>query len=479
MAKNKKSGVPTTRAKKNGGTPPPTAKSRGGGASTTAKRRSAATATATATPSSLSSSPLERLLSHALNVYTLGFAFFRVGELIPLLLGRNDGAECQLAFLGSFAVRRHLDRRGKKLLRFVTMLASIYLMDYKIPEPLPESDGRHRGRTVVVTGANSGVGYETSRQLAVDYEMEVVMGCRSAARCRNAAGRINAEIAASKSRGSVEPMPVDLSDFRSVESFASRLDGRSVDVLFNNAGYAPSANVPVNEYGLDPSFASMHLAHFLLAERLIRSNPQLRVVATSSGTHHLCAMPFTYTPRSVYEMMPSGVRKWLMPQNPGCLDEDYLKMGIRSATDGGAYIQAKIANVMHVMEIPKHHPEATAIAIDLGWVGTSIQPFMSRKLSPTSLGWMRNAAVGVSPMIHAILDGEEELHAQLGGERRRRKDSGFIVNTFGRAEEAFSYSWWRRGANADLSGERMRGLAEKLWEESARVLTTNGFTVEK
>ncbi len=50
-------------------------------------------------------------------------------------------------------------------------------MDYKIPEPLPEADGRHWGRTVVVTGANSSVGYEKLRQLVTDYEVDIVMGC--------------------------------------------------------------------------------------------------------------------------------------------------------------------------------------------------------------------------------------------------------------------------------------------------------------
>lgn len=172
-----------------------------------------------------------------------------------------------------------------------------------------------------------------------------------------------------------------------------------VDVLFNNAGYVPNPHEPVNKYGLDPSFTSMHLSHFYLAEELIRSNPKLRVVNTSSGTHHICAIPFAMVPPVLYRAIPSGVRRKLLPQNPGCIDDDYLTNGIRSETTASAYIEAKLANVMHVAELPRRHPGITAIAIDLGWVGTSIQSFMTGTLTPTNLGWMRSATVGVAPVL--------------------------------------------------------------------------------
>eukprot|EP00571_Detonula_confervacea_P006914 CAMPEP_0172317922 /NCGR_PEP_ID=MMETSP1058-20130122/33295_1 /TAXON_ID=83371 /ORGANISM="Detonula confervacea, Strain CCMP 353" /LENGTH=347 /DNA_ID=CAMNT_0013032609 /DNA_START=367 /DNA_END=1410 /DNA_ORIENTATION=- len=347
------------------------------------------------------------------------------------------------------------------------MVALVYMIDSYIPKPLPVANESHSAKTVVITGANSGVGYETSSQLAVKYGVQVIMGCRSEVKCANAANTINAEIASAKSNGSVTPLLIDLSNLESVKLFASQLESRRVDVLFNNAGYAPSEHIPVNSYGLDPSFTSMHLSHFFLSERLLKSNPNLRVVNTSSGTHHFCAIPFAYMPSLIQNLFP-------LPQNPGCIDEDYLRNGIRSETDQAAYIQAKLANVMHAVEIPRRHPHASSIAIDLGWVGTNIQPFMKGHLTPTSLGWMRSASVGISPMLHAILTSNEELLDNLE-DGRKRKDSGIVMNVFNRPEEAFSYPWWKDGTHANLSREQMMKWGEKLWEESTNLLQINGY----
>lgn len=227
-------------------------------------------------------------------------------------------------------------------------------------------------RTIVITGANAGIGYEASRQLAVNYGMQVIMGCRSESRCNKASNDIRAELAATNNtQGSVTPMLLDLSNFDSVETFASQLKGRHIGTLFNNAGYVPTAGLPVNSYGLDPSFTSMHLSHFYLTELLLRENPTMRVINTSSGTHHLCALPFAYIPQWIRENYLT------LPQSCGCITEEFLQSGIRSETDDAAYIQAKLANVMHAVEIPRRHPNAAlSVAIDLGWVGTMIQPFM-------------------------------------------------------------------------------------------------------
>ncbi len=135
-------------------------------------------------------------------------------------------------------------------------------------------------------------------------------------------------------------------------------------MLFNNAGYVPREGEPVNAMGLEPSFASMHLGHFYLTELLLRENPRMRIVNTSSGTHHMCAM--------LSLLRGSGGRGG----EPGCIDDAFFRSGVRSPSDGLAYVRAKLANAMHAVELPRRHPGATAIAIDLGWVGTSIQPFM-------------------------------------------------------------------------------------------------------
>ena len=311
---------------------------------------------------------------------------------------------------------------------------------------------------------NSGVGYETARQLSVIYGTHVIMGCRSEIKCTKAANRINNELTATKSNGSVTPMIIDLANLDSVKSFATQLEGRKVDVLFNNAGYAPVDKSSVNDMGLNPAFNDMHLAHFYLTEQLLKEHPILRVVYTSSGTHHCCALPFAFVPSFVLELLPNIHR-------PGCIDDEYLSTGIRSPNDAAAYFSCKLANVLHATQIPRHHPHATSVAIDLGWVGTSIQPWMQTQLSPTSLGLMRSANVGVLPMINAILSTDDELLDGLS-EGRKLSDGGIIMNTLGRTEEALTYGHW---IHANLTRERMIEVADKLWDESVKILKANGY----
>ena len=82
--------------------------------------------------------------------------------------------------------------------------------------------------------------------------MNVVMGCRSNYRCDAAANTIKSEIVSSKSlsSGSIIPLSIDLSNFDSVKTFVSLFKEKKLhaDVLFNNAGYVPGPNVPVNDF---------------------------------------------------------------------------------------------------------------------------------------------------------------------------------------------------------------------------------------
>ncbi len=326
------------------------------------------------------------LAAVCLAVYTLGFIFFRIAEIAMCFFYYSR--ECVSVLIGTSILHRSINLRGKIVLHILSMIVIAYLLDNYIPKPLPpppltnDDANSFSSKTIVITGANAGIGYEASRQLAVNYGMQVIMGCRSESRCLNAANDISAEIAAttttnsatmkSQGRGSVNPMLIDLSNLDSVQTFASQLKGRQIDTLFNNAGWVPTAGIPVNSYGLDQSFTSMHLSHFFLTELLLAENPTMRVINTSSGTHHICALPFAYLPPFILQSNYIA-----FPQSHGCITEEYLQSGIRSETDEAAYIQAKLANVMHAVEIPRRHPRASvSVAIDLGWVGTTIQSFM-------------------------------------------------------------------------------------------------------
>ena len=401
---------------------------------------------------------LSTLIDAVLLVYSLAFCFFRIGELVPVM--NSYPLEFKTVLFGAVSLRLLLPKRSMgQLVHVVTLIASVYAMDIGAVKPLPAASESYATKTVFITGANSGVGFETARQLVVNYGMKVILGCRSAAKCNAAVISINAD--ASSNKGSASPLMIDLSSFDSVKQAASQLNEQKVDVLFNNAGFAPDLGTPVNEYLLDPSFTAMHLSHYLLTELLLQANPSLRVVNTSSGTYHLCAIPFAYLPGNLVNLI-----EW----NPGCVDEQFLQLGIRTPTDSGTYFQAKIANVMHAVSIPLNHPQATSVAIDLGWVGTSIQSWMkSSSISPTSMKLMRNTQTGVLPAMHAILSTNEELLDGLGKDRQWN-DGGIIMNTLGFIEESYSHPWW----TDNLSRDRMLELGRKLWVTSLR--TIKGLT---
>jgi NAD(P)-dependent dehydrogenase (short-subunit alcohol dehydrogenase family) len=101
-------------------------------------------------------------------------------------------------------------------------------------------------KVVLVTGSNTGVGYETARRLALG-GYEVVLGCRDRQKASTAAHQINAEVAARGDAGGVGlaiPMHLDLADLDSVRHFVSVFEatGKKLHVVVGNAGL--NSNTP-------------------------------------------------------------------------------------------------------------------------------------------------------------------------------------------------------------------------------------------
>lgn len=140
------------------------------------------------------------------------------------------------------------------------------------------------GRVALVTGANSGVGFETARQLA-HRGAHVVMAVRSETKGKAAAAAIGEE----RPGASIEVRRLDLADLTSVEAFADRFaaEGGELDLLVNNAGVmAPPRTL--SPQGHELQFAVNHLGHFALTGRLlrlIRRDRDPRVVTVSSLAH--------------------------------------------------------------------------------------------------------------------------------------------------------------------------------------------------
>jgi NAD(P)-dependent dehydrogenase (short-subunit alcohol dehydrogenase family) len=150
-------------------------------------------------------------------------------------------------------------------------------------QPLPDQTGR----LAVITGANSGIGFEIARALAIA-GADVVLATRNADKGELAAGQIRR--AAPSAHVSREAL--DLSSLASVAAFAEgrHRAGRPIDLLINNAGIMALPTRKLTDDRFEMQLGTNHLAHFALTAELVdlvRAAPAPRVVTLSSGAAHL------------------------------------------------------------------------------------------------------------------------------------------------------------------------------------------------
>ncbi|HEX4352598.1 MAG TPA: oxidoreductase, partial [Polyangiales bacterium] len=179
------------------------------------------------------------------------------------------------------------------------------------------------GRTAIVTGANTGIGRETARMLALK-GANVILACRNADKGQAAIASILAE----KPAGRVSVETLDLSDLESVAAFANDFRSRHdrLDLLIENAGVM----VPPlgrTRQGFELQFGTNHLGHFALAGRLlplIERTTGSRIVVVSSTA-----------------------------QNFGKIDLSDLNWESRRYSAWLAYGQSKLANILFTLELSR------------------------------------------------------------------------------------------------------------------------------
>ncbi|KPK16300.1 MAG: short-chain dehydrogenase [Myxococcales bacterium SG8_38] len=242
------------------------------------------------------------------------------------------------------------------------------------------------GRVMVVTGANSGIGYEAARALA-RHGAEVVLACRSGEKAEAAAGRIRAE----SPSASLEIVPLDLADLASIRAFADTLRARKsrLDALINNAGVMALPRRTTRD-GFEMQLGTNHLGHFALTGRLLElllATPRSRVVNVSSMAHTFGTIRF-------HDL------QW---------ERRYSKWG--------AYGQSKLANLLFTHELDKRLKETgsdtISVACHPGWAATNLQevgPKMAgSKLMETLSAWgnamlAQDAAAGALPTVFATVE---------------------------------------------------------------------------
>jgi NAD(P)-dependent dehydrogenase (short-subunit alcohol dehydrogenase family) len=154
-----------------------------------------------------------------------------------------------------------------------------------------ENIGDLSNKVIIVTGGNSGLGFEAAKVFA-RYNATVILACRSVQRAAEAKTAILNET----TNGVVDVMELDLASLASIKSFVTqfRQKYRSLDVLLNNAGIM---TVPygLTEDGFELQNGINHLGHFALTAQLfdpLRNTPGSRIVNVSSHAHRLGRMDF-------------------------------------------------------------------------------------------------------------------------------------------------------------------------------------------
>lgn len=151
------------------------------------------------------------------------------------------------------------------------------------------------GKLAVVTGGYSGIGIETTKALVGAGAFVVVPARRTGTAATALAGLSNVEVA-----------ELDLGDLGSVERFSEEFlaSGRGIDIMINSAGVMACPETRVGP-GWEAQFATNHLGHFALVNRLWRAlSPGARVVAVSSAAHRHTAMRWDDV------MFDRGYDKW-------------------------------------------------------------------------------------------------------------------------------------------------------------------------
>lgn len=181
-----------------------------------------------------------------------------------------------------------------------------------------------KGRTFLVTGANSGIGRATAEALA-SRGAAVVMASRSAERTLP----VLEDLRRKHPGADLEFLALDLASLRAVKESAERFlaTGRSLDVLINNAGIAAAPGV--TQDGFEVTFGTNHLGPFLLTSLLLprlQEAKRARIVNVASRAHQRV----------------SGI-DWTMLERPTRSVQERLRM----------YGMSKLMNVLHAAELAR------------------------------------------------------------------------------------------------------------------------------
>jgi NAD(P)-dependent dehydrogenase (short-subunit alcohol dehydrogenase family) len=264
------------------------------------------------------------------------------------------------------------------------------------PDRLPSYDGR----SVVVTGGNSGIGQHVATAFAL-------RGARVTLACRNVdAGEDAARAIRAQGGGAVDVAHLDLASLDSVRTFAEAWS-RPLDLLVNNAGVMTPPRYRQTADGFELQFGTNHLGHFALTGRLLGhllAAPAPRVVTVSSIAHH----------RGRADVLEANPRAGYQPER--------------------AYANSKLANLLFAAELARRsaqhggrlvsnaaHPGVAATNLVASEQGLGSVPGV-KHLAPLFMPLLfQSAARGAEPVLYAAA---EAGPATYTGPQRLRESRG-------------------------------------------------------
>lgn len=268
------------------------------------------------------------------------------------------------------------------------------------------------GKTIVITGANSGIGWEASRVLA-QRGARLVMAVRRPDAGEAAAARIRNETPGAD----ILVAECDLASLDSIAECSTRITERfdHIDVLINNAGIMAVPHGKTAD-GYERQFGTNHLGHFALTGRLLASllaSEAGRVVTVSSDAHRF-----------------------------GRIDPEYLDGG--RYLRWGAYGRSKLANLLFAYELDRRAQSAgaalTSVACHPGYAATSLQGRAAREQGKSERFWKvghifaQSAADGALPTLRGATDPAAEGGSCFGPTGRQRGPA-VLVRTNGRSHD--------------------------------------------
>lgn len=298
------------------------------------------------------------------------------------------------------------------------------------------------GKTYIVTGANSGVGLETARQL-VKQGGHVVMACR------------NTESGEDETRsfdglkGSYEVMKIDLADLQSVRDFVEAFKKKhdKLDGLICNAGMVNMENTPkYSKDGFEITWAASYFGHFLLTELLLdvlKRTPGARWGIVSSVVH-------------------AG-----SPKNRHQIHFDDLHYKNRKYNNFAAYGEAKVAAVLYAMELGERLKKD-------GVMTASIHPGWARSNFGSGGNWLiRTVMAAARPLTRGMSDSnwasaQTSLHVLLSDDAPNHSGKYFSQHSvLYRDPECKKGGWPMESPNPHAKD---MSVAKKLVEESYKLV---------